>query len=166
MRRSSPRVWMLNLALALSLVLTLFAVSGLSFGPTPDRAAAQQAQTTLEGKGTYVTLVASAARTATGTGTTFCQFAPFTKFAAQLAVTAASGTTPTLDVTWQHSIDNGTTWFTVSTFTQKTATGNELKVEAEVAAATAEVYGNCMRAIWTIGGTSPSFTFSVKAFAQ
>lgn len=112
------------------------------------------------------TLVASAARTATGTGSAVCGFQRYEKFAAELVVTAASGTTPTLDVTLQHSMDGGTTWFTMATFTQKTATGSELKSEAEVEAATAEVYGDCLRAIWTIGGTTPSFTFYVKVTAQ
>lgn len=126
----------------------------------------QHADAAREDAGRSVTLAASAARTATGAGSTFCGFAPYTKFAAQLAVSAASGTTPTLDVTWQHSIDGGTTWFTVVAFTQRTAAANELKVEAEVEAATAEVYGDCMRIIWTIGGTTPSFTFSSTLVAQ
>lgn len=113
-----------------------------------------------------VELVASAARTATGTGSAQCGFGRYEKFTFQLDVTAASGTTPTLDVTIQHSIDGGTNWFTLVAFTQKTTTGEELKTEAEVEAATAEAYGDCFRAIWTIGGTTPSFTFTVKAFAQ
>lgn len=120
----------------------------------------------MAGSGLSKTLVASAARTATGTGTQVCGFGRYEKFTMQLAVTAASGTTPTLDVTVQHSIDGGTTWFTLATFTQKTAAGSELKTESEVEAATAEVYGDCIRAIWTIGGTTPSFTFSVKISAQ
>lgn len=117
-------------------------------------------------QGKSETLAASAARTATGTGSAVCGFGRFEKFAAELVVSAASGTTPTLDVTIQHSIDGGTTWFTLMTFTQKTSTGSELKSEAEVEAATAEVYGDCIRAIWTIGGTTPSFTFYVKITAQ
>jgi hypothetical protein len=112
------------------------------------------------------TLVASAARTATGTGSAVCGFAKFEKFAVELVVSAASGTTPTLDVTVQHSIDGGANWYTLTTFTQKTAAGSELKTESEVEAATAEVYGDCFRAIWTIGGTTPSFTFYVKVTAQ
>lgn len=112
------------------------------------------------------TLLASAARTATGTGSAVCGFSRYEKFAAELVVSAASGTTPTLDVTLQHSIDGGTNWYTLATFTQKTATGSELKTESEVEAATAEVYGDCLRAIWTIGGTTPSFTFYVKVTAQ
>lgn len=112
------------------------------------------------------TLAASAARTTTGAGSAVCGFARYEKFAAELVVSAASGTTPTLDVLLEHSIDGGTTWFTMATFTQKTAAGNELKTEAEVEAATAETYGDCLRVSWTIGGTTPSFTFYVKISAQ
>jgi hypothetical protein len=147
-----------NALVALALLVGL-AAGGLLAPSAP--ANAQDA-----GGGRSVPLVASAARTATGTGTAACGFGPFDKFAAQLVVTAASGTTPTLDVTWQHSIDGGTTWYTVAAFTQRTATGQELKAEAEVEAATAEVYGDCFRAIWTIGGTTPSFTFAVDVYAQ
>lgn len=116
--------------------------------------------------GKTATLHASAARTATGTGSAVCGFERYEKFTAQLVVSAASGTTPTLDVVIQHSIDGGTTWFTLMTFTQKTTTGNELKTESEVEAATAEVYGDCFRVSYTIGGTTPSFTFEVKITAQ
>lgn len=112
------------------------------------------------------TLLASGARTATGTGSAVCGFGRYEKFAFQLDVTAASGTTPTLDVKVQHSIDGGTNWFDLVSFTQKTAAGEELKAEAEVEGATAEAYGDCFRVSYTIGGTTPSFTFSVKAYAQ
>lgn len=112
------------------------------------------------------TLLASGARTATGVGSAVCGFGRYEKFAAELVVSAASGTTPTLDVTLQHSIDGGTTWFTLATFTQKTATGSELKTETEVEAATGEVYGDCFRVSYVIGGTTPSFTFYVKVTAQ
>lgn len=112
------------------------------------------------------TLHASAARTATGVGSAVCGFERYEKFTCQLVVSAASGTSPTLDVVVQHSIDGGTTWFTLLTFTQKTAAGNELKTESEVDAATAEVYGDCLRVSYTIGGTTPSFTFSVLITAQ
>jgi hypothetical protein len=112
------------------------------------------------------TLLASGARTTTGTGSAVCGFGRYEKFTAELVVSAASGTTPTLDVLVEHSIDGGTTWFTMITFTQKTTTGNELKTESEVEAATAEVYGDCLRVKYTIGGTTPSFTFYVKINAQ
>lgn len=113
-----------------------------------------------------IELLASGARTATGTGSAVCGFGKYEKFVFQLDVTAASGTTPTLDVVVQHSIDGGTNWYTVATFTQKTAAGEELKTESEVESGTAEAYGDCFRVSYTIGGTTPSFTFSVRCYAQ
>lgn len=113
-----------------------------------------------------VELAASAARTATGTGEMFCGFSGKEKFAFLVDCTAASGTTPTLDVDIQHSIDGGTNWFDLVSFTQLTAAGDEMKVEAEVDAATAEIVGDCLRAIWTIAGTTPSFTFKVVVEAS
>ncbi len=68
-----------------------------------------------------------------------------------LDVTAASGTTPTLDVTIQTSRDRST-WYTAGTFAQKTGTGTERK---------GFVVDRHVRAVCTIGGTTPSFTFAV-----
>ena len=73
-----------------------------------------------------------------------------------LDVSARSGTTPTLDVTIQHSAD-GVTFATLGTFTQKTAVSAEHKV-----------FGGCdryVRALFTVGGTTPSFTKTLKGFA-
>lgn len=70
-----------------------------------------------------------------------------------LHVTAASGTSPTLDVKIQHSSDNST-WVDLITFTQATARTSERK------SATGTV-NRYVRAEWTVGGTSPSFTFAV-----
>jgi hypothetical protein len=97
-----------------------------------------------------LTLAASAARTATGNGTTTdsegASVANLT-----LDVTVRSGTTPTLDVTIQTSAD-GTAWRTAGTFTQATAVTSERK---------SFNLDRYVRAAWTIGGTTPSFTFSV-----
>lgn len=68
-----------------------------------------------------------------------------------LAVTAASGTSPTLDITIQGS-DDASTWYTLGTFTQKTTTGTEKR------AFPAAPY---VRYASTIGGTTPSFTYSI-----
>jgi hypothetical protein len=71
----------------------------------------------------------------------------------QLNVTAASGTSPTLDVVVEDTLD-GTNWNTVGTFAQRTAAGRQ------VIDITSPFSGR-LRVRWTIGGTSPSFTFSV-----
>lgn len=120
----------------------------------------------LEDQGAQRNLLTSAARTTTGTSTAVGGFAPFSKLGAQIVVTAASGTTPTLDAKIQHSIDGGTTWFDLITFTQKTAAATEFKAYAEVLGTTGQIWGDMLRVSYTIGGTTPSFTFSVDVFAQ
>ena len=70
-----------------------------------------------------------------------------------LDVTAASGTTPTLDITIQESIDK-VNWYSLGTFTQATGVTNEQKKFADPAP--------YIRGLWTIGGTTPSFTFTLK----
>lgn len=74
-----------------------------------------------------------------------------------LHVVAADGTSPTADVVIQHSAD-GSTWVDLVTFTQ--ATGRT--AERKAVSGTVEQF---LRAKWTLGGTSPSFTF-VVAFAR
>ncbi len=73
-----------------------------------------------------------------------------------LNVSARSGTSPTLDVKIQHSDDN-TTFRDLGTFAQKTATGSEVKT-----------FGPCarfIRANYDVGGTTPSFTFTIRGEA-
>lgn len=74
---------------------------------------------------------------------------------AMLNVTAASGTTPTLDVKLQTSY-NGTDWYDIATaFTQATAVSKQAGLKATN-------LGQFLRAVWTIGGTTPSFTFDLN----
>ncbi|MGH2692326.1 MAG: hypothetical protein ACRDHM_07450 [Actinomycetota bacterium] len=101
------------------------------------------------------TVVASAARTATGQSA-----AIDTQQAEELDllvdVTAVSGTTPTLDLSVEWS-DNGTDWFAAEpadTLTQITATKKTTK--------TFDVKAANYRIVWMVGGTTPSFTFSVR----
>lgn len=79
-----------------------------------------------------------------------------------LDITAASGTTPTLDVKIQCSPDN-TTWFDPAStaanrdslaFAQKTTTGQDVKLVPNVGC-------RYIREYHTVGGTTPSFTYSV-----
>ncbi|MCA1696557.1 MAG: hypothetical protein LC749_18555 [Actinobacteria bacterium] len=72
-----------------------------------------------------------------------------------LDVTAASGTSPTLTVNVQTSDDN-TTWRTVVSFTAVTAA----PANQHVSQGSLDRY---LRFSWVIGGTTPSFTFSVGA---
>lgn len=105
--------------------------------------------------GTLVTLAPSATRTANGSsGTT--PMAQATTLRLTLAVTAASGTTPTLAVAVQHSPD-GVTWTNHSSFATATGVGSERKVFAGL--------DRFVRVAWTVGGTAPSFIFGVSGEA-
>ncbi len=74
-----------------------------------------------------------------------------------LDVTAQSGTTPTLDVSVEWSMDGGSTFApgdTADAFTQiAAATGAKVKDFA--------IKGTGYRIVWAIAGTSPSYTFAV-----
>lgn len=84
-----------------------------------------------------------------------------------VTVTAASGTTPTLLITVEGS-DDGSNWFTLG---QIGANGNAVGATATApsnftAAATARgafVVPEFIRTRSTVGGTTPSFTYSVEA---
>lgn len=98
--------------------------------------------------------VASAARTASGTGTAFST-ADVNEVHGTLTVSAASGTSPTLDVRLETTAD-GTNYYTVGSWSQITST----------ATANAKVFGpvgDLSRWAWTIGGTTPSFTFTIDS---
>lgn len=103
-------------------------------------------------------VVITGVQTASTNGAGDNGYAGVTNLILQLAVTAASGTTPSLTVKVQDSID-GTNWNDIATFTA--ATG----VTAEVKRVAAPI-GNTIRAVSTITGTTPSFTFSVLAQAE
>lgn len=103
-------------------------------------------------------LAASAARTTSGQSSGV-DVGPFDEAILLLNVTAASGTSPTLDIKIQTSHDNSDWYDTGTAFTQITATSkpSALKVTN---------FGKYVRAAWTIGGTSPSFTFSLQMVAK
>lgn len=76
---------------------------------------------------------------------------------AHLHVTAASGTSPTLNAVVEHSTNNSS-WSTLATFTQATgATSQRVAVTGTV--------HRYLRAKSTLAGTNPSFTIAV-AFAR
>jgi hypothetical protein len=101
-----------------------------------------------------VVLSPLSAKTATGNGTTQDDTAATTAgWVANLHCTVVSGTTPTNTVKVQHSVD-GTTWVDLGTFTAITAAGSQQLTGT----GTVNRY---VRAIHTIGGTTPSFTFAV-----
>jgi len=74
-----------------------------------------------------------------------------------LQVTGLEGAAPTLDITIQHSDDDGATdsWSAICTFTQVTAAHSS---ERKAITGTVKRY---TRAVWTFGGTITSATFSI-----
>ena len=105
-----------------------------------------------------VTLLASAARTATASAAAVSGFAAANNLVLQLNVTAASGTLPTLDVVVQDTVD-GTNYSTIATFTQATGVTREV-------IRLATPFTDTLRIVYTIGGTLPSFTFAALVFAD
>jgi hypothetical protein len=102
-----------------------------------------------------VVLFASAARTASANGTAVETDKGVLRLL--LDCTAASGTTPTLDITIETRANSSDTYRSVGTFTQVTAAGSARKC-----------FSGCdreVRAVATIGGTTPSFTFSLSGEA-
>ena len=72
-----------------------------------------------------------------------------------ISVIANSGTSETLDCIVQHSSD-GSSWSTLGTFTQATGTTSQA-----ITVAAGTTVNRYLRAVATLGGTSPSFTFAV-----
>lgn len=105
-------------------------------------------------------LLASAARTSDGQSGAV-DLGKFNDLIVYLDITAASGTTPTLDVKLQTSYDDGGTWFDLPSgaFSQKSAVGKDvLQIGSN--------FGRWLRIDYSIGGTTPSFTFSVNAVSK
>lgn len=122
-------------------------------------------------------VVASAARTATGNSGDLDTPLDVESILFLLDVTAASGTSPTLDVAIQAKNAAGN-YVTMCRFAQVTAAGKRAlrtrfsadPSDAPVEFAHADTGGALVNAIpigrkyriiWTIGGTTPSFTFTI-----
>jgi hypothetical protein len=99
-------------------------------------------------------LQASTTQTATfnSTGVDLKTGTPRRGLVARLLVTAASGTTPTLDLQVQQSADNST-WYNCAAIPTQSAAGESF--------CTFETSMRYVRAKATIGGTTPSFTYQV-----
>lgn len=104
-----------------------------------------------------VVFAASAARTTSGnSGAQPCPKG--LQLALTVAVSAVSGTTPSMTLTVEWSQD-GSTFHAgdpADSFTALTAAGNVAKSFA--------VKGNFFRLVWTITGTTPSFTFAASRY--
>ena len=107
-------------------------------------------------RGETLTAAASAARAVTG-DSGWLSSDEFGSAVLALDVTAASGTTPTLNVVVETASSNAganTRAVTGSPFAQKTTSGAERKSFSG--------FDSFYRVGWTVGGTTPSFTFSVS----
>lgn len=105
-------------------------------------------------------LVVSGAQTASGVSAATSGFSQAKNLVIQLDVTTASGTSPTLNVVVEDSVD-GTNYETITggVFAQKVTTGREV-LQLSVP------FTDTLRVRWTIGGTTPSFTFGVSAYSE
>ena len=77
----------------------------------------------------------------------------------QLLVGAVAGTTPTLDVVVEDSID-GVNWNAIATFAQVTA-GSARQIRDVTAP-----FADRVRVRYVVGGGTPSFTFGVISASQ
>ncbi len=104
------------------------------------------------------TILASAARTTSGQSADIT-LSNGSMLAVYLDVTAASGTSPTLDVTVKAKDPASGKYFTIGSFAQKTGAASEAVFIG--GGADVEFAVRTFRVEYVIGGTSPSFTFSV-----
>lgn len=104
-------------------------------------------------------LAQSATRTTSGSSTEVAGYAAAKTLRAQLNVSASGGTSPTLNVTLEDSLD-GTNWNAIGTFAQKVGVGREvINVTAP--------FADRLRAAWVVaGGGGQTFTFDVLVFDE
>jgi hypothetical protein len=153
------RVWVaLVVALAVIVLLGVSIPPALSPGLSPGAAVLAQ-QGTVPRKN-LVAVLTSAARTTSVTTRAFA-VGDADNLIAYLTVTAGSGTNPTLDVKFQDTSDNGTTWWDIAGTPFATVTGSS---SSQLVAASRK-FGTQVRAVITIGGTTPSFTFHLEMLA-
>ncbi len=102
-------------------------------------------------------LLPAAARTAAATGDAQELGTRATQAAVYLDITAVSGTSPSLTVTIQDSLD-GVRWVNHTAFAAQTVVGTVvLRLDK---------LGRFVRAVSTQSGTTPSFTYSVQAVVR
>jgi hypothetical protein len=75
-----------------------------------------------------------------------------------LDITAVAGT-PTLDVTIEEFDEASGKWEVIHTIAQQSTV-------TKVRAVTTGAFGHIVRAVWAIGGTTPSFTFSLSMMGK
>ena len=104
----------------------------------------------------YIHEKASAAHTATFNGEAFDAGA-FDDIISYIAASAVSGTTPSMTAKLQGSYDDGTTWFDIPSVTFgaiSTVSNTAIRFNGPIP--------RTCRWVYTISGTTPSFTFAHK----
>jgi len=120
--------------------------------PVPTQAAA-----------TTVLTQANAAQTVSGASANL-PVAGYRELLVAANVTAVAGTTPTLTLVFD-SLGADGVWYTLWTSAAVTAVGQTV-AHLGVGAATNVAFGTTVRVRWTIGGTTPSFTFSLSMIGK
>jgi hypothetical protein len=110
-------------------------------------------------KSDSLVLQASAAQTATGASASTFDLGAYETGAVVINVTAASGTSPTFAPFLQVSPDGGTTWYGSATAGPVGSVSNITGVSTNYLNLVNYADG-LARLAWTIGGTTPSFTFA------
>jgi hypothetical protein len=100
-----------------------------------------------------VDIVSAALTTTTTTGVLTPNFG--ISYQVNIPVTVVSGTSPTLDVTIEESDNTGVDWYKVYDFPRITGTGIYRSPHIPF-------FGNRVRYVQTVGGTTPSFTRSIN----
>ena len=106
------------------------------------------------------TLLASSTLTVTANGAQRDGYKNLDGIILIAVVSAVSGVSPTLDIKLQDSIDSGATWQdTGIAFVQMIATGT-------FAVRSVLPLAPLVRPVYTLTGTTPSFTFSLRAYGK
>lgn len=122
--------------------------------------------------------ILSAAQTTSGTSDTIVGVGNYTSAQVEVNVTASSGTSPTMTVYVQQLLPDKTNWMDIGATAQFTggagkytlnlASGgdsNQVPTDGSLSAGSTVTtpFTESWRVKYTIGGTNPSFTFSVSA---
>ena len=112
-----------------------------------------------------ITVFASAARTDSGSPHSSSDIVSqnYDKLIATLDISAASGTTPTLDVKFQHYDEASSKWVDIPgmAFAQQVGVATVVLLNIDSTGNFRIPLGKKIKAVATIGGTTPSFTFSL-----
>jgi uncharacterized protein YraI len=104
------------------------------------------------------TIVAPATRTTSADTGPITGWGAIQTIRTQLAVTTVAGTTPSLTVVVEDSLD-GVTWWQLATFTPATAVGAQV-------INIGKPFTDRLRWRWTITGTLASFAFAVTTYTE